>query len=197
MTGPHVRVTREKATETRERIIEAASGLFRAKGFGGIGVADIMKAADLTHGGFYGHFASKDDLVGEASRRIMARAAANWTKLVEAAPDNPYAALLEHYLSPRHRDDPGKGCAFAALGNDAARSGKTVRKAFAEGLAPLIDILAQSIPGKSKAARRRKAVAAMATLVGALTMARAVEGTPLSDEMLEAAHRELAAAARP
>ena len=206
-----MRVSREKAAEHRDRIIDAAGALFRAKGFGGIGVADIMKAADLTHGGFYGHFASKDDLVGEASRRIMARAAANWTKLVEAAPDNPYAALLEHYLSPRHRDDPGKGCAFAALGNDAARSGKIVRKAFAEGLAPLIDILAQSIPGKStpgksiagksipdksKAARRRKAVAAMATLVGALTLARAVEGTPLSDEMLDAAHRELAAAAR-
>lgn len=201
-----MRVSREKAAEHRDRIIDAAGALFRAKGFGGIGVAAIMKAADLTHGGFYGHFASKDDLVGEASRRIMARAAANWTKLVEAAPDNPYAALLEHYLSPRHRDDPGKGCAFAALGNDAARSGKIVRKAFAEGLAPLIDILAQSIPGKSipgkstpsksKAARRRKAVAAMATLVGALTLARAVEGTPLSDEMLEAAHRELAAASR-
>jgi TetR/AcrR family transcriptional repressor of nem operon len=204
-------VSREKAAEHRDRIIDAAGALFRAKGFGGIGVADIMKAADLTHGGFYGHFASKDDLVGEASRRIMARAAANWTKLVEAAPDNPYAALLEHYLSPRHRDDPGRGCAFAALGNDAARSGKIVRKAFAEGLAPLIDILAQSIPGKSipgksiagkstpsksKAARRRKAVAAMATLVGALTLARAVEGRPLSDEMLEAAHRELAAASR-
>jgi TetR/AcrR family transcriptional repressor of nem operon len=206
-----MRVSREKAAEHRDRIIDAAGALFRAKGFGGIGVADIMKAADLTHGGFYGHFASKDDLVGEASRRIMARAAANWTKLVEAAPDNPYAALLEHYLSPRHRDDPGRGCAFAALGNDAARSGKIVRKAFAEGLAPLIDILAQSIPGKSipgksiagkstpsksKAARRRKAVAAMATLVGALTLARAVEGTPLSDEMLEAAHSELAAASR-
>ena len=191
-----MRVSREKAAEHRDRIIDAAGALFRAKGFGGIGVADIMKAADLTHGGFYGHFASKDDLVAQASRRTMARAAANWTKLVEAAPDNPYAALLEHYLSPKHRDDPGKGCAFAALGNDAARSGKIVRKAFAEGLAPLIDILAQSIPGKSKTARRRKAVAAMATLVGALTMARAVEGTPLSDEMLEAAHRELAAAAR-
>src|SRR5271169_2228892 len=183
-----MRVSREKAAEHRERIIDAAGALFRAKGFGGIGVADIMKAADLTHGGFYGHFASKDDLVAQASRRTMARAAANWTKLVEAAPDNPYAALLEHYLSPKHRDDPGKGCAFAALGNDAARSGKIVRKAFAEGLARLIDILAQSIPGKStpgkstpsksipsksipsksKAARRRKAVAAMATLVGAL-----------------------------
>jgi TetR/AcrR family transcriptional repressor of nem operon len=196
-----MRVSRAKAAEHRDRIIDAAGDLFRAKGFGGIGVADIMKAADLTHGGFYGHFTSKDDLVAQASHRAMARAAANWTKLVEAAPDGPYAALLEHYLSPKHRDDPGKGCAFAALGNDAARSGKIVRKAFAEGLAPLIDILAQSIPGKSlpgksKAAPRRKAVAAMATLVGALTLARAVEGTPLSDEMLQAAHRELAAAAR-
>jgi TetR/AcrR family transcriptional repressor of nem operon len=191
-----MRVSREKAAEHRDRIIDAAGALFRAKGFGGIGVADIMKAADLTHGGFYGHFASKDDLVGEASRRTMARAAANWTKLVDAAPEKPYAALLKHYLSPKHRDDPGQGCAFAALGNDAARSGKIVRQAFAEGLAPLLDILAQSIPGKSKAARRRKAVAAMATLVGALTLARAVEGTPLSDEMLGAAHRELIAAAR-
>src|SRR5271156_1245521 len=185
MTGPHLRVSREKATETRERILDAASGLFRVKGFGGIGVADIMKAADLTHGGFYGHFSSKDDLVGQASKRTMARAAENWSKVTASDPAKPFIALLDHYLSCRHRDDPGHGCAFAALGNDAARSGKAVRKAFAEGLAPLIDILAQSIPGKSKAARRRKAVAAMATLVGALTMARAVEGTPLSDEMLE------------
>jgi TetR/AcrR family transcriptional repressor of nem operon len=192
-----MRVSREKAAEHRERIIDAAGALFRAKGFGGIGVADIMKAADLTHGGFYGHFTSKDDLVAQASRRTMARAAANWTKLVEAMPDKRYAALLKHYLSPRHRDDPSQGCAFAALGNDAARSGKFVRKTFAEGLAPLLDILAQSIPGRSKTARRRKAVAAMATLVGALTLARAVEGTPLSDELLDAAHRELAAAARP
>src|ERR1700692_4573072 len=144
-----MRVSREKAAEHRDRIIDVAGALFRANGFGGIGVADIMKAADLTHGGFYGHFASKDDLVAQASRRTMARAAANWTRLVEAAPDNPYAALLEHYLSPKHRDDPGKGCAFAALGNDAARRGKVVRKAFAAGLAPLMDLLAKSIPGKS------------------------------------------------
>ena len=154
----------------RERIIDAAAGLFRAKGFTGIGVADIMKAADLTHGGFYGHFTSKDDLVAQASRRTMARSAANWTCVVAQAPDHPYAALLQHYLTPRHRDDPGRGCGFAALSNDAARSGKTVRNAFAEGLEPLIDILAQS----TKAIRRRKAVAAMAGLVGALSLARAV-----------------------
>ena len=141
-----MRVSREKAAEHRDRIIDAAGALFRAKGFGGIGVADIMKAADLTHGGFYGHFASKDDLVAQASRRAWRgrqRIGPSWSR---RRPTDPYAALLAHYLSPHHRDDPGQGCAFAALGNDAARSGKIVRKAFAEGLAPLIDILAQSDP---------------------------------------------------
>src|SRR5579883_1331192 len=110
-----MKVSREQAAANRERIIEAAGELFRRKGFGGIGVADIMKAADLTHGGFYGHFASKDDLVAQASGKAMARAAANWRKVVEAGSKDAFAALLTHYLSPRHRDDPGRGCAFAAL----------------------------------------------------------------------------------
>jgi TetR/AcrR family transcriptional repressor of nem operon len=149
-----MRVSREQAAANRERIIDAAAALFRAKGFTGIGVADIMQAADLTHGGFYGHFASKDDLVAQASRRTMARSAANWARVVAEAPDHPYAALLQHYLTPRHRDDPGRGCGFAALSNDAARSGKTVRNAFAEGLEPLIDILAQLRFAKRGASRR-------------------------------------------
>ena len=190
-----MRVSREKAAENRERIIDAAGALFRTKGFGGIGVADIMKAANLTHGGFYGHFASKDDLVAQASQRAMARAAVNWGTVVAGAPDKPYAALLKHYLSPRHRDDPGKGCAFAALSADAARSGESVRRAFAEGLEPLIDIIAKAVPGRSRAARRRKALAAMAALVGALMLARAVQDAPLSDEILDAARQELLAAA--
>ena len=189
-----MKVSREQAALNRDRIIDAAGALFRAKGFGGVGVADIMKAADLTHGGFYGHFASKDDLVAQASKRAMTRAAANWEKIVANAPDAPFGALLKHYLSERHRDDPGKGCVFAALAVDASRSGKVVRSAFAEGLEPLLDILADAIPDRSKAARRRKAVAAMAALVGALELARATEGTPLSDEILDAARRELLAA---
>lgn len=190
-----MRVSREKAAEHREHIIEAASALFRARGFDGVGVADIMKAADLTHGGFYGHFDSKDDLVAEASRRSMARAEDNWRTVVADSGGKPFAALLKHYLSPRHRDDPGKGCAFAALSGDAARCGKEVRRAFTEGLEPLIDILAASLPRGSAATRRRKAVAAMAELVGALALARAVDDPRLSDEILDAARRELVAAA--
>jgi len=186
-----MRVSRQKAAENRERIIDAAGTLFRKKGFDGIGVADIMKAADLTHGGFYGHFASKDDLVAQASERAMARAAANWSKVIADAPKNPYAALLKHYLSPRHRDDPGQGCAFAALGADAARCGKPVRETFTRGLGPLIDIVAAAIQGRSKAVRRRKAVAAVAELIGALILARAVDDSSLSDEILDAARHQL------
>jgi TetR/AcrR family transcriptional repressor of nem operon len=190
-----MRVSRQKAAANRERIIEAAGALFREKGFDGIGVADIMKAADLTHGGFYGHFASKDDLVAQASQRAMARAAINWGKVTAAAPRDPFAALLNHYLSPRHRDDPGQGCAFAALSGDAARCAKPVRTAFAGGLEPLIAVIANAMPAGAKAARRRKAIAALAELVGALVLARAVADTALSNEILGAVRQELLAAA--
>ena len=186
-----MRVSREKAAENRQRIIDAAGALFRAKGFAGIGVADIMGAADLTHGGFYGHFASKDDLAARASRRALARSAAKWERVAAGSPKGAYAALLANYLTPTHRDDPARGCTFASLGSEAARGGKAVHAAFADGLQPFLDILAEAIPGRSKAARRRKAVASMAALVGAVTLARAVGDQRLSDEILEAVHREL------
>jgi TetR/AcrR family transcriptional regulator, transcriptional repressor for nem operon len=190
-----MRVSREQAAANRERIIEAAGELFRSKGFSGIGVADIMKAAELTHGGFYGHFASKDDLIAQASRRSMQRAAQNWKKVVVESGSDAFATLLTRYLSPRHRDDPGQGCAFAALSGDAARCGKPVRDAFAEGLEPLIDILSGIVGGRTKAARRRKAIAALSELIGALILSRAVGGAGLSDEILDAGRRELLAGA--
>jgi TetR/AcrR family transcriptional repressor of nem operon len=194
-----MRVSRQKAAENRERIIDAAGALLRTNGFSGIGVADIMKAADLTHGGFYGHFDSKDDLVAQACRKVTALAAENWQKTAAESSGDPYAALLARYLQPRHRDEPGQGCVFASLGADAARSGAVVQDAFADGLEPLIDLLAKSAPGTTKAERRRRGVAAMAGLVGALLLARAV-GTKgnkeFSDEILEATRRELLAAGK-
>ena len=190
-----MRVSREQAAANRERIIETAGELFRSKGFSGIGVADIMKAAELTHGGFYGHFASKDDLIAQASRRSMQRAAQNWRKLVAESGGDAFATLLTRYLSPRHRDDPGQGCAFAALSGDAARCGKPVREAFAEGLETLIDVLSGIVGGRTKAARRRKAIAALSELIGALVLSRAVGNGGLSDEILDAGRPELLAAA--
>ena len=191
-----MRVTRQQAAANRERIIETAGELFRSKGFSGIGVADIMKAADLTHGGFYGHFASKDDLIAQASRRSMQRAAQNWRKVVVAkSGGDAFSTLLTRYLSPRHRDDPGHGCAFASLSGDAARCGKPVREAFAEGLEPLIDILSGLVGGRTKATRRRKAIAVLSELIGALMLSRAVGDAGLSDEILDAGRHELLAAA--
>jgi TetR/AcrR family transcriptional regulator, transcriptional repressor for nem operon len=152
-----------------------------------------MKAADLTHGGFYGHFASKDDLIAQASRRSMQRAAQNWRKVVAESGGDAFSTLLTHYLSPRHRDDPGHGCAFASLSGDAARCGKPVREAFAEGLEPLIDILSGLVGGRTKAARRRKAIAALSELIGALMLSRAVGDAELSDEILDAGRHELRA----
>ena len=190
-----MRVTRQKAAENRERIIDAAGALFRAKGFGGVGVADIMKGVDLTHGGFYGHFGSKDDLAVEASRRALAASAARWQRIVTETRDKPYPALIDHYLSVRHCGDPASGCALSALGTDAARGSAGLRGAFAEGLQRFVEILTDALPGFSKPARRRKAMAAMATMVGAVTLARAVDDPALSEEILDAARQELRTAA--
>jgi TetR/AcrR family transcriptional repressor of nem operon len=186
-----MRVSREVAAANRARIIAMASNLFREKGFNGIGVADIMQAADLTHGGFYGHFKSKDELVVEACETALAKAALTWAQRAADAPERPLEALYKEYLSPGKREQAGRSCCFAVLGADAARQGKPVRAAFAAGLKPLIDILAKFVPAASKAARRRKALAVMSQLVGAMVLARAVDDPALSDEILAAAKAEL------
>ena len=105
-------------------------------------------------------------------------------------------ALLTGYLSSRHRDDPGHGCAFALLSGDAARCGKPVREVFAEGLEPLIDILSGLVGGRTKAARRRKAIAVLSELIGALMLSRAVRDAGLSDEILDVGRREVLAATK-
>jgi len=187
-----MRVSREQAAENHARIIAVASTLFREKGYDGIGVADIMQAAELTHGGFYGHFKSKDDLAAQASRDALAKSAAKWESIAATAGDKVFAELVASYLRRGHCDNAGKGCALTALGNDAARQGKPVRTAFREGLMRLVDILATAVPG-TKAARRKRALAAMAQMVGAVVLARAVDDTALSDEILSAAKQALLA----
>ena len=179
-----MRVTREQAAANRERILKVAGTLFREHGFDGIGVADIMQHAGLTHGGFYGHFASKEDLAAEITRRILA--GGGWPERVG---DNAMPSIgdaVRAYLSPRHRDDAGHGCIFAALGADVVRQPWSVRRAFTEGLSRRIEMLQRLLPGRA-AARRRRALATMAGLVGAIILARAVDDPGLSDEILDAA----------
>ena len=181
-----MRVSREKSAETRERILDVEATLFREKGFDGIGLAEIMQAAGLTHGGFYKHFGSKDDLEAQATGVALARNAADWRRLFEGAAARPLSAFIDEYLSPHHRDDLGKGCAIAALGADVARQGERVRSALTGGLEPFLQLLSNAIPGRSKAVRRRKAIATMAELIGTLILARAVDDPALSDEILAA-----------
>lgn len=187
-----MRVSREKAAENREKIIAVASTLLREKGFDGIGVADIMKAAELTHGGFYGHFESKDDLAAQACHAALAKSAARWAEVRDTAGDDAFAAMIAHYLSPRQFDGSGRGCALVALGAEAPRQAKSVRTVFRDGLMKLVDVLIAAIPG-AKAARRRKALAVMAQLVGAGVLARAVNDDALAEEILEATKRDLLA----
>ena len=118
-----MKVSREQAALNRERIVETAARLFREKGFDGIGVADLMKGAGLTHGGFYGHFASKELLLAEATGKALEKSVMKWRKLADAAPARPVAAIAESYLSAAHRDGPGRGCAVSTLGTDVARAG--------------------------------------------------------------------------
>lgn len=189
-----MKVSKEQMAENRERILDVAAQLFREKGFDGIGVADLMKSAGLTHGGFYGHFASKDELMAEASARALQRLQAAWAAMAREAAaqgQEPLAAIEAAYLSPRHRDAPGQGCLLAALGSDAARQGPAVRRAVTEGVRAQVEGLASLVPGRTKAARRQRALADYASLVGAMVLARAVDDEDLSNEILRAAAASL------
>src|SRR3954470_1120937 len=117
-----MKVSREQAAENRERIVQTAARLFRERGFDGIGVADLMNAAGLTHGGFYGQFESKEDLAAQACARALDESAGKWARATEGKPAREaLKAVADFYLTPRHAGDPGSGCAFVALGAEAAR----------------------------------------------------------------------------
>ena len=177
-----MRVSRKEAEANRERVVEVASALYRKHGFDGIGVADIMKKAGLTHGGFYGHFGSKDDLAAEACTCAL-RGVDSW---ISASEKGGFDAAVRNYLTPEHRDDRAHGCLFAALGSDIVRQPRTVRHAMTEGFRSAIDSLVRMMPGRSAQARRERALATMAGLVGALILSRAVDDSELSDQILEA-----------
>jgi TetR/AcrR family transcriptional repressor of nem operon len=180
-----MKVSRAEAAQNRERIIEVAARLFRERGFDGIGVAELMKFAGLTHGGFYGHFASKEDLMAQACARALEGSLDAMHKAAEGGGGNALSAVAAAYLSPAHRDRPGEGCALAALGAEAARHGSPVRGAFTQGVRSLVDMLTRLLPGKSKRAKRERALAIFASMVGALVLARAVDDAELSEEVLQ------------
>jgi TetR/AcrR family transcriptional regulator, transcriptional repressor for nem operon len=178
-----MRVSRQKAAENRQRIVDAAARLFRDGGFDGVGVDAIMKKADLTHGGFYGHFASKDALMAEAMAHALDRSTA-WQQRL-----GRLAELVAGYLSDHHRADRANGCAVAALGADVARQGPALRKTVTAGVRQQIDRIVSLLKRGTPAARRRRAIATYAGMVGALMLARAVDDPVLAREILSAARQ--------
>jgi TetR/AcrR family transcriptional repressor of nem operon len=183
-----MKVSREQAAQNRERVVETAAKLFREKGYGGIGVADLMKSAGLTHGGFYGNFGSKEALMAEVVTYAIDSSSRNWDKLIESKPDHPLEAVVAPYLSTLHRDNPGAGCAMAALGPEVARMAPDVRCAVTEGVRKQIVKLAALMPPADPDEQRQAALVTYASMVGALVLSRAVNDAQLSEEFLDAVH---------
>jgi TetR/AcrR family transcriptional repressor of nem operon len=187
-----MRYSREHKLETHARIVRKASVRLREKGAHGVGVADLMKEAGLTHGGFYAHFDSRDDLVIEAFTHAMDRSTEQWRKLTEQTPrDKRFAMIVNSYLTSLHRDDPGRGCAVPTLGAEIARESSRTRKVFAGRLDQMIDMLANQIPGLPRKAARKRAMAALATMMGTLVMARVAGSGDFSNEILGAGREAL------
>jgi TetR/AcrR family transcriptional regulator, transcriptional repressor for nem operon len=180
-----MRKSREEAAQTRKRIVTAASEEFRKNGIVATGLNDLMSAAGLTHGGFYKHFESKDQVVAEA----CAEAVRGLIKKLEDAPSK--GSALGSYLSTGHRDDPATGCPLAALGSELARSDEKTREVATEGFLRLVNILVGKSGRLPPEVARRRALMAVSTMIGAVTMSRVVTDAELSAEILIAAEKSL------
>lgn len=176
------------------QIVEIAAQKMRESGTEGPGVAEIMKAAGLTHGGFYKHFDSRDDLVAEAVQAAVAQSREGFAEVVEGA-DDPLAAFVDWYLSPAHRDQPGTGCAVVALGADAARADERVRATYRGQVERYVAQMEELLGDEGEDVRRR-AIAAVSEMVGAVLIARAVGDEELSEEILAAARADVAGASQ-
>jgi TetR/AcrR family transcriptional repressor of nem operon len=189
-----VKVTKEQAAAHRAAIVAAAGRLFRARGFDGVGVAEITRAAGLTHGGFYGHFASKDALAAEACGQAFAESLERLESRL-GSPDGDLLRYIDSYLSERHRDRRDGGCPMAAYGTEIPHQGEAVQARFAEGVGRFVAALAARLPAleSDPDERRRRAITLVAALVGGLALARATaQSAPeLSTEILASVREQL------
>ncbi|MGV8836104.1 TetR/AcrR family transcriptional regulator [Cellvibrio sp.] len=183
-----MKVTKAQVQENRARIVAMASVLFRERGYDGVGVAELMAAAGLTHGGFYKHFKSKADLMAEAAAEGLAQSAANTA-------DIDVVAFVNQYLSRQHRDAPGDGCTMAALCGDAARQPESIKAVFAAGIERQLAILESSNETEDESAKREaraRMIDTMAHAVGAIVLSRACpDDSPLADEILEVCRAQI------
>ena len=183
---------RSRKEVTHERIVETAARAIRRSGYGGTGVADIMKEAGLTHGGFYAHFDSREGMLAEAADRAGADTVAFLTRVAAAAtPKRALEAMLSAYLSKGHVEGRESGCAVAALGSEMPRQAPKVRRAATRRIKEMIDLVARQSPDWGQPGGHERALVTVATAVGALVLARAVDDPKLSDALREAALNHL------
>lgn len=171
-----MKVSREQMAENRRRILDVAAQLFKDRGFDAVSVAEVMKAAGMTHGGFYGHFSSKDDLIAETLAHALA---------ADSVGGLDYAAFVRSYLSPRHRDSAAGGCPTAGLAAATRHQTPAAQTAMTEGLRTQIARIERAIPCDGSSDKRSAAIGSWAAMVGAVILARAVDDPELSDEILE------------
>jgi TetR/AcrR family transcriptional repressor of nem operon len=187
------RATTKSKQVTHERIVETAARAIRRSGYNGTSVADIMKEAGLTHGGFYAHFPSREAMLAEAADRAGAESVAMSTRVAATAkPEQALQALVHAYLSKEHVKNLEMGCPIAALGSEMPRQAPEVRRAATRRIKEMIDVVARQLPDWGKPAAHQRALVTVATSVGALLLARAVDDPKLSDALLEATLKHIA-----
>lgn len=187
-----MRVSDAEAAKSQERILQGAARLFRENGFEGVGVAAIMDAAGMTHGGFYKHFKSKGDLMIKACDAALEQNLGFWANADGARPLGTPGETLRAYLSPAHRDNPGAGCVLAALAADAGRQSEPQRAAMENALRAIASALSENLPpAESLEAREDQALAKLSQMVGALMLSRAVKSEALSEQILRAAAQDI------
>ena len=177
---------------THERIVEAAARAIRRSGYDGTSVSDIMKEAGRTHGGFYAHFESREGMLAEAADRAGADGVAVLARVAAAAPPKKaLEAVLRAYLSKEHVEGVETGCAIAALGSEMPRQAPKVRRAATRRIKEMIDLVARQSPDWGQPGAHERALVTVATALGALVLARAVDDPKLSDALREAALNHL------
>jgi TetR/AcrR family transcriptional regulator, transcriptional repressor for nem operon len=182
-----MRVSKERAAQNRQKILTSATRLFRERGISATGVDAITEDAGLTHGAVYSQFGSKEGIAAEAMREALAGSRRLWRRLLERnGRGKAFPAIVAAYLSRDHRDSAGRGCVVAALGSEIAKQPKRVRDAFTAELQEALDFLAGLMPRTGRSRSYEDAIAAFASMAGALILARAVTDEGLSNRILEA-----------
>ena len=182
--------------ETRQKVVKAAAAAVRAKGPDGVGVAEIMAEAGLTHGGFYAHFPNKEALVAAAIEEAFGQSRRRFARMTEGmSSDEALTTFVDAYVSVDHRNNPQRGCPISTLSNDLPRQGPLVRAAFDAGVANLIGRLEGWLPEQDPSARRSLASSMMAEMAGAVALARAVADEAMAENLLEASRARIKARA--